>query len=56
MPFTLHPLLARSLRCHGLKRFFNSLSESTRNEFDRFIRSVKKKKPASAGSIRPSNT
>src|ERR1051325_9709022 len=38
----LHPLLARALRRHGLKRFFNSLSESTRNDFDRFIRSVKK--------------
>jgi uncharacterized protein YdeI (YjbR/CyaY-like superfamily) len=38
----LHPLLARALRRHGLIRFFNSLSESTRADFDHFIRSVKK--------------
>ncbi|HKV95710.1 MAG TPA: YdeI/OmpD-associated family protein [Candidatus Angelobacter sp.] len=38
----LHPLLARALRRHRLIRFFNSLSESTRNDFDHFIRSVKK--------------
>jgi len=38
----LHPLLARALRRHGLQKFFNSLSESTRNHFDHFIRSVKK--------------
>lgn len=38
----LHPLLAHALRRHSLKRFFNSLSETTRNDFDRFIRSVKK--------------
>ena len=38
----LHLLLARALRRHRLKRFFNSLSESTRNEFDHFICSVKK--------------
>jgi uncharacterized protein YdeI (YjbR/CyaY-like superfamily) len=38
----LHPLLARALRRHRLKRFFDSLSEATRNDFDRFISSVKK--------------
>ncbi len=38
----LHPLLARALRRHGLIRFFNSLSESTRADFDYRIRSVKK--------------
>ena len=38
----LHPLLARTLRRHGLQKFFNSLSASTRNDFDHFIRSVKK--------------
>jgi uncharacterized protein YdeI (YjbR/CyaY-like superfamily) len=38
----LHPLLARALRRHRLVRFFNSLSASKRNEFDDFIRSVKK--------------
>jgi uncharacterized protein YdeI (YjbR/CyaY-like superfamily) len=38
----LHPLLARALRRHGLTRSFNSLSPTTRNEFDHFIRSVKK--------------
>ncbi len=38
----LHPLLARALRRHRLARFFNSLSPSTRNEFDDRIRSVKK--------------
>ncbi|HET9282354.1 MAG TPA: YdeI/OmpD-associated family protein [Candidatus Angelobacter sp.] len=38
----LHPLLAHALRHHRLKRFFNSLSESTRNDFDHFIRSVKR--------------
>lgn len=38
----LHPLLAHALRRHSLKRFFNSLSEITRNHFDHFIRSVKK--------------
>ena len=42
MPSQIHPRLARELRRHGLKRFFNSVSESTRNDFDRFIRSVKK--------------
>jgi len=41
-PMPLHPLLARALRRHGLKRFFNSLSESTRNDFNHFISSVKK--------------
>ena len=40
----IHPLLTHALRRYGLKRFFNSLSESTRNDFDRFIRSVKKEK------------
>lgn len=38
----LHPLLARALRRHGLKKFFNSLPVSNRHEFDRFIRNVKK--------------
>ena len=39
----LHPLLARALRrSKRLQKFFNSLSESTRNDFDHFIRSVKK--------------
>ncbi len=38
----LHPLLARALRRHRLVRFFNSLSSSTRDEFDDRIRSVKK--------------
>jgi uncharacterized protein YdeI (YjbR/CyaY-like superfamily) len=38
----LHPLLARALRRHGLTRFFNSLSESARADFDYRIRSVKK--------------
>jgi uncharacterized protein YdeI (YjbR/CyaY-like superfamily) len=38
----LHPLLARALRRHGLIRFFNSLSESTRADFDYRIRSVKR--------------
>jgi len=41
MPF--HPLLARALhRSKRLQKFFNSLSESTRNDFDHSIRSVKK--------------
>jgi uncharacterized protein YdeI (YjbR/CyaY-like superfamily) len=38
----LHPLLASALRRHRLIRFFNSLPESARNDFDRFIRSAKK--------------
>lgn len=39
----LHPLLARALcRSKRLHKFFNSLSASTRNDFDHFIRSVKK--------------
>ena len=38
----IHPLLTRALRRHGLRRFFNSLSEITRNHFDHFIRNVKK--------------
>lgn len=39
----LHPLLARSLRCSKrLQKFFNSLPASTREQFDHFIRSVKK--------------
>lgn len=38
----LHPLLADALRRHRLIRFFNSLAETTRNDFDHFIRSVKK--------------
>lgn len=40
---SLHPTLARSLRrSKRLHKFFNSLPESTRDEFDHFIRSVKK--------------
>lgn len=42
MASDLHPLLATALRRHGLVRFFNSLPESSRNDFDHFIRSVKK--------------
>jgi uncharacterized protein YdeI (YjbR/CyaY-like superfamily) len=38
----LHPLLATALRRHRLIKFFNSLPESSRNDFDHFIRSVKK--------------
>ncbi|HZS26073.1 MAG TPA: YdeI/OmpD-associated family protein [Candidatus Angelobacter sp.] len=38
----LHPLLARALCRHRLQRFFNSLPESTREQFDYSIRSVKK--------------
>ncbi|HEY1939315.1 MAG TPA: YdeI/OmpD-associated family protein [Candidatus Angelobacter sp.] len=39
----MHPLLARSLRrSKCLQKFFDSLSESTRNHFDHRIRSVKK--------------
>jgi uncharacterized protein YdeI (YjbR/CyaY-like superfamily) len=38
----LHPLLARALRRYRLVRFFNSLSQDLRNDFDYRIRSVKK--------------
>ena len=39
----LHPLLAHELRrSKRLQKFFDSLSESTRNDFDHFISSVKK--------------
>jgi uncharacterized protein YdeI (YjbR/CyaY-like superfamily) len=38
----LHPLLSRALRRHRLVRFFNSLSEDLRDDFDYRIRSVKK--------------
>jgi uncharacterized protein YdeI (YjbR/CyaY-like superfamily) len=39
----LHPLLARALRrSKRLQKFFDSLPQSSRNDFDHFIRSVKK--------------
>jgi hypothetical protein len=38
----LHPLLARALRRHRLVRFFNSISETTRNDFDYRIRQRQK--------------
>jgi uncharacterized protein YdeI (YjbR/CyaY-like superfamily) len=43
MPVPIHPLLARALRhSKRLQKFFNSLPASTREQFDHFIRSVKK--------------
>src|ERR1700748_1270440 len=38
----IHLLLARALRRHRLLKFFNSLPDSTREQFNHFIRTVKK--------------